>query len=84
MIYESAEGIRYPIRRVIVDVECRVEKVKPKFDEHIYNRKYVALAKARFKDAPVNLSVAVVQEDDAKNKDFKWFFSSNQEIVKVE
>ena len=80
-IYESGQGVQYPIRRILVDIECRVEKIKPGYNEYIYNKKYVALAKAKPQDNPTKFSVAVVKEDKAEDTDFRWFFSLDQKSI---
>lgn len=80
LTYKSSNGVDYNVVAIIVNVECRVEIIKPVISEYKLKDKYVAMTKAIFNDAPVEVTAAAINMG-TENSEFKMFFSSNQEIV---
>lgn len=74
LVYRDALGESHAICALAVDVECRIEQIRPRFDEGVYKEKYIALADAALLDAPAKLAVGVIAPRGSH--EFEWFVSS--------
>lgn len=81
--FKSENGSEYNISRIEIELECRIEVIKPEIKEFQFKDKYLATVDAIFSDVPVEINVAVVSTGK-EGDEFKWFFSSNQEVQEIE
>lgn len=78
--FRSDDGQMHRVARVVVDVEYRLERLKPDFQETIVHGRYLAIAKARFSDVDLSTTTARVVSEACREA--KWFFEHSQPAVR--
>lgn len=82
LTFEEPNHKKCKIVSVTIVIECRIEILNPEIDEYKYKEKYLAIAKSKFSDAPVEIVAAAVSSGK-KGDEIKMLFSSNQEIISI-
>jgi Restriction endonuclease len=71
LVYRDVRGESHEICALMIDVESRIEQIRPRFEEGVYKEKYIALSDAALFDAPAKLAIGVIAPRGSH--EFEWF-----------